>query len=197
MHPPRLSKRLTEVLSPAQMEAILGEAASAPAFERRRDTALIHMFRSSGARRAEIAGLTMDAFDLNAGTIRVIGKGDKERRAFLDDDARDALEAYVRQRKRHDHADLPWLWLGRKGRLTDSGIAQVIREIGLRAGVPGLHPHLFRHTWNSDLDRAGVSIEHRMSLAGWQTDKMPRYYGATTLNDRALDAARDAMARRR
>ncbi len=42
---------------------------------------------------------------------------------------------------------LPYLWLGQKGRMTDSGVAQALRRRGGVAGMPGLHPHLFRHTY--------------------------------------------------
>ena len=56
-----------------------------------------------------------------------------------------AVEDYLRARKRHAHAALPWLWLGKRGRLTDSGIGQAIKDRGLRAGIPNLHPHDFRH----------------------------------------------------
>lgn len=197
MHPPRLGKRLTDVLSYDQLDAVLAEAAKGPHFERKRDLALIHVFRSSGARRAEVANLTLTDIDLDRGVIRVVGKGDKERLAPIDKDTVKALEDYRRARKAHAYASLPWLWLGRKGRLTDSGIAQNVRDLGLRAGIPALHPHLFRHTLNADLDRRGVSVEHRMSAFGWTTDKMPRHYGATTLNDRAIEAIHHATERKR
>jgi site-specific recombinase XerD len=197
MHPPRLARRLTDVLSVDQIDDILREAAAGPYFERKRDVALIHTFRSSGARRAEIANLTAADIDFDRRVIRVIGKGDKERLVPIDAVTVKALEDYRRARKAHPHASLPWLWLGRKGRLTDSGIAQTVRDLGMRAGIPGVHPHLFRHSRNAELDRLGVSVEHRMSAFGWASDKMPRHYGATTLNDRAIDAIREATERKR
>jgi hypothetical protein len=56
-----------------------------------------------------------------------------------------ALDRYLRARAKHPHAQLPWLWLGPKGRLTATGTAQMIKRRGAEAGLPGLHPHALRH----------------------------------------------------
>jgi site-specific recombinase XerD len=44
-------------------------------------------------------------------------------------------------------AELPWLWLGKQGRLTEWGLVMMLRRRGAQAGLPGLHPHQFRHTF--------------------------------------------------
>jgi site-specific recombinase XerC len=58
--------------------------------------------------------------------------------------ARD-IDRYVRLRAGHPHAAGPWLWLGKKGRLTASSIYQMIKDRGTAAGLPDLHPHQLRH----------------------------------------------------
>lgn len=194
LRPPKVESRMTDVLTVDQMRAILAEAGG-KSFEGRRDEALILMFYKTGARRAEIANLQVDDIDMASGNFRVVGKGNRERPLWLDDEAVEALSNYLRLRNKHPYRAEPWLWLGRKGRLTDSGIAQTIRDIGLRVGIENLHPHQFRHTWNSNADRAGLDITTRMALAGWQSDKMPRHYGAQTQQERALEAARAVATR--
>src|SRR5215207_3068561 len=51
------------------------------------------------------------------------------------------LDRYLRVRARHKDAGLPWLWLGRKGRLTEWGLVMMLRRRGQQAGLPGLYPH--------------------------------------------------------
>lgn len=98
------------------------------------------VFIDTGARRAEVAGLRFvpadeasNDVDLDQGILPVLGKGRRERVVAVGAKTVRALDRYVRMRQRSTHADLPWLWVGRKGRLTDSGIAQVIRERGRQA----------------------------------------------------------------
>lgn len=78
--------------------------------------------------------------------MRVMGKGRRERISFLPPKAIKALDRCLRVRARHPHAALPHLWLGQKGRMTDSGVTQALRRRGVAAGDPRLHAHLFRHT---------------------------------------------------
>jgi len=63
--------------------------------------------------------------------------------------ARD-LDRYLRLRAAHPRAELPWLWLGPKGRLTPSGIYQMIKDRGRAIDLPELHPHQLRHTFSHD-----------------------------------------------
>ena len=103
-----------------------------------------------------------------------------------------ALDGYVRMRQRSVvHADLPWLWVGRKGRLTDSGVAQVIRERGRQARFgDGLHPHQLPHTFaHSWLAGGGREID-LVRLAGWRSREMLDRYGASAATERAVSAHR-------
>lgn len=193
MRPPRLPEYEPRILTLDELRAILGACAD-KSFEGKRDAALIRVFFNLGARRNEIADLRYSAtdrdVDLNGGTVRLFGKGARERTAHIDDHTVDALEEYLRARKRHPHADLPWLWLGKKGRLTDSGIAQAIRTRGEQAGIAGVHPHELRHAWRHYADKAGLSETDMMTLGGWKSSAMLRRYASTGRTERALDAAK-------
>lgn len=102
-----------------------------------------------------------------------------------------ALDRYLRVRPRHREARLPWLWLGRKGRLTDSGIAQMVRERGRQAGlVSDLHPHLFRHTFAHQWRLRGGDGTDLMRISGWRPPQMLARYCASTETERTHAAHR-------
>lgn len=79
-----------------------------------------------------------------------------------------AVDRYLRVRQRHGRADLPWLWLGEKGQLTDSGVVQMLKRRGRESGVIGVHAHSFRHWFAHEALTAGMQEGEVMALAGWQ-----------------------------
>jgi integrase len=91
--------------------------------------------------------------------------------------------------KRHVHKDLPWLWLGKRGKLIDSGIAQALRNRGTRVGIPDLHAHDFRDAATHHELAAGMNEADVMSKRGWDSPAMLRRYASTTANERAIAAS--------
>lgn len=196
LSPPRLPKLMPRVLTMDELRAVIGTCAG-KSFEDRRDEALLRMFFDTGARRHEIANLRYSAtdpedrdVDVRRATVRIIGKGGKDNRLPLGDRSLEAVDDYLRARKRHDHAAEPWLWLGKRGRLTDSGIAQMVRDRGLRAGLVGLHAHDFRHAATHHELSAGMNEADVMAKRGWDSPAMLRRYASTTANERMIEASR-------
>ncbi len=77
---PKVKKQLPTTLTPNEVEKLLAmpaQGANTP--KALRDTALLEMLYATGMRVSEVAGLTLDDLDLRAGTVRCVGKGDKER----------------------------------------------------------------------------------------------------------------------
>jgi site-specific recombinase XerD len=192
MKPPTIPHQPVPVPSTKDVQAIL-KGCEGKGFEERRDTAIIRLLADSGIRLAELANLQLDGedgsdLDLDAGIVRVLGKGRRFRTASFGSRTAKALDRYLRSRAQYPDADLPWLWLGRRGRMTASGIRQMVWRRSVEAGVPRLHPHSFRHFFSDQFLKAGGQESDLMALNGWSSSEMVRRYAASNRASRAREA---------
>jgi site-specific recombinase XerD len=185
MKPPTVPIRPVPVLRDEQLAALF-KACEGSEFADLRDAAIIRLLLDTGLRRAELGALAVDDVDLRGKSVRVVGKGRKIRDAVFGAKTARALDRYVRRaRTRHRDADSPALWLGHAGPMTDNGIYQAILERAKRAGLEGIHPHQFRHTWAHLLSSEGMPESQLMHLAGWSSTQMAQRYGASAVGERA------------
>lgn len=142
-----------------------------------RDAALIFVLLYSGARAEECARLECADIAITArtGQVRLHGKGDEVRTVPLPAPARQRLSAWLVQRG----TDPGPLWPGQRGRLTTSGLAQVVIAIGEDAGLTGLRPHRLRHTYATRLRQGGADPAQVQALLGHSSlDTTARYFRA-------------------
>ena len=171
----------------------LEKACQGNTFAQRRDAAILSVFRATGIRLAELAGLRYDPddpgrsdVDLERREIHVRGKGGKDRFVRIDHEAARWVDRYLRVRSRHAQAYRPQLWLGvnNRGPLTANGIYQIIARRGKQCGVevwPHRFRHHFSHTW---LERGGAEGD-LMELNGWSSPQMLLRYGGSARGARA------------
>lgn len=149
---------LPRALTPAQVRQLLASC------DRRRQTgrrnyAVLLLLVRLGLRAGEVAGLQLDDVDWRAGEIVVRGKGNCTERMPLPADVGDALTGYLQQPRANVASRAVFLRAhAPHGPLTPSGLADIVRTAGIRAGVVGAGAHRLRHTAATEMLRAGGSL---------------------------------------
>lgn len=149
-----------------------------------RDRAILEMLYGAGLRISELTGLDVDDVDLEEGSVRVLGKGGKERDVPVGRYAREAVTAYL-TRARPGFATARTrsaLFLNQRGgRLTRQGVSQLlerhVRAAGIRRRVT---PHTLRHSFATHLLEGGADVRTVQELLGHASVATTQIYTLVT-----------------
>jgi len=166
---PRRSRKLPRTLSPGEVERLI-DAANGVTPRAMRDRALVELLYGAGLRVSEAIGAGKTAVDLDARTVRVIGKGGKERIVPLGRPCVDTMRRYLALGRPHlDRRHRPDLFLNaRGGALTRAGAFLILRRLAERAGLEPerVHPHLLRHSFATHLLEGGADLRSVQEMLG-------------------------------
>jgi len=163
---PKRTRSLPKFLTEAEMDEILAAPTSSGDTGSERDRAMIELLYSSGLRRAEVSVLNVGDLDPLSGTLRVFGKGSKERLVPVGKEALSRLRAYLRSRGAP--ADGEPLFANLRGaRLSQEGVAFVVRRWVKRSSLlKKVTPHVFRHSFATHLLNRGCNIREVQEMLG-------------------------------
>ena len=167
---PKAEKKLPVVLTTAQVDELLGlpfkvkPEKQAPDWLPARDAAILELFYSSGVRLAELAALDVKDFDFYSETVRVFGKGNKERICPIGNPAAEAIHRYRNEAKVMDG---PLFISKLRKRLSSRSISSVFKKYHAHSGIPvDVSPHKLRHSFATHLLDNGADLRSVQTLLG-------------------------------
>jgi integrase/recombinase XerC len=187
---PKAAKRLPSALTPdeaAKLVAIDGDDDLAL-----RDRALVELAYSSGLRLSELSGLDVSRLDLDAGEVRVLGKGSKERIVPVGAPAREAIAGWLARRGALAAKGETAMFVGRQGaRLSPRTIERRLAAWSIRQGLSRhVHPHMLRHSFASHVLQSSGDLRAVQEMLGHASIASTQVY--THLDFQALAKVYDA-----
>jgi len=164
---PASGSRLPSLVSDGDLAELLGDTSNVRLDDdqnsprRLRDDAVVELLYGSGLRVSEVCSITSAAIDLAAGTVRVWGKGEKERVVPLSAPAVDALERFLASTS-STSSSAPLFTNQRQNPLTPRDVRRILDR---RAPAP-THPHALRHTFATHLLDGGADLRTVQELLG-------------------------------
>lgn len=171
---PQVARVLPTVLDVDEAVALMDHAAVAAddgSVLGCRDRAVLELLYGTGIRVAELCGLDLDGVDRMERTLRVRGKGDRERTVPYGAPAAAALDAWWSRRPEiATSASGRALFLGaRGGRIDPRTVRALVHRLSRQAGVPDVAPHALRHTAATHVLEGGADLRSVQELLGHAT----------------------------
>jgi site-specific recombinase XerD len=170
----KVPERSLDLISSQELTRLM-EAPDVSTTRGLRDRAMLELLFSTGLRVSELCALSQEDVDLSRDEFSVRGKGDKVRVVFLSDTAKDAIRAYLKERK--DFEDAMFIQYGKLMkkeevknkdlRLTPRSVQRIIKRYATIAGITRkVTPHVIRHSFATDLLSNGADLRSVQALLG-------------------------------
>lgn len=173
----KLPKRLRKSLTIEELERLR------KACTNDRERALIEFLFATGCRLSEVVEVNISDLNLNDNTLRVIGKGNKERIVCFSDKTKFHLNSYLLTRKGED----PALFVSERypyGRIHQRGIQKIVKGIADKAGFDkSVYPHLLRHTMATLGFQSGANLTTIQHLLGHTSPVVTQTYAEESIEN--------------
>lgn len=182
---PKLEKKLPIVLTTKQMDELLSaplrveKSDRAPAWMPARDVAILELFYSSGLRLAELVSLDVSHVDVFSESVRVLGKGRKERVVPVGAPALEAIQKYRQAANVHSG---PLFISKLRRRMAPVNVGLVLKRYLPHTSIPlKISPHKLRHSFATHLLDAGADLRSVQSLLGHASLSTTQIYTHVTI----------------
>ena len=175
---PKPGRRLPHVLDSSDVYRLVASVDGVEPPDQR-DRALLELLYAAGLRVSEVASLDLSEIDVRDRTVKVRGKGKKERVCVFGEPAARAIQRYLRDgRTKVAAGKQPALFLNRfGGRLTARSVQSIVRKHATAAGLPvAVHPHLLRHSFATHLLDGGADLRVVQELLGHESPNTTQVY---------------------
>ncbi len=170
----KVPERSLDLISPQELNRLMS-GPDGNTLTGLRDRAMLELLFSTGLRVSELCGLSQEDVDLSRDEFSIRGKGDKVRVVFLSDTAREAIRAYLKERKDFDEA--MFIQYGKNAkqdslnnkdlRLTPRSVQRIMKKYATIAGITRkVTPHVIRHSFATDLLSNGADLRSVQALLG-------------------------------
>jgi len=184
---PKLPRHLPEIPTTEQLNQLLDRPVDhSRALERgfpERDQALLELLYGCGLRVSELTGMNVASVDFEQATVRVLGKGRRERLVPFGRKAAAALRVYLAVRPAPQPAARHALFLNRRGgRLTPRSVGRIVKAAAQAFGLPlDVHPHSLRHAFASHLLGEGADLRAIQEMLGHKSLATTQRYTRTNI----------------
>ena len=129
---------------------------------------MLEVLYSTGIRVSELVGISLEDMDLISGTVKVRGKGKKERMALLGREAQGAVRRYLDERKDTSGGGTVPLFMNKSGtRITDRSVRRIIDKYVRKCSIEqSISPHSIRHSFATHLLNNGADLRSVQELLG-------------------------------
>ena len=184
----KIPKKVPSFMTAAEVNQLCNTPLKNELLWQSRDECLFKMMYSSGCRISEITNLKLSDFMDNYHSAIVTGKGNKQRRVFFGEEARNAVARYYQDRKKvmaENHIEKPTdqLFINQKGEpISVAGIRYIItRYSGVEGTNHHVNPHAFRHTFATTMLNNGADVRIVQEMLGHSSiSTTQRYTHVTT-----------------